>query len=118
MALMAGLWHHYRAAYRPQGPAEYMAIAMALLSFHQFLRLNEFAGNLTARLESTFFSTHDPIQVRAIQKDGYPGRVTTDMKVDGRALVEELGRDVLPLLDRANRMVLRNIKALRARLAS
>lgn len=112
-ALMLGLWHHYRAAYRPQGPAEYMAIAMALMAFHHLIRVNELAGNLTARLEYAFFSLNDPITVRAMQKDGYPGRVTTDLRADAGLVVEELGRDVLPLLDRLNRIVIRNIKALR-----
>ncbi len=113
MALLLHLWHHFVVAYRPDGPAEYLCIAMALVAYNQLIRVNEYVGNLQARLEWQFFSLADPIQVSALQKDGYRGTVTTDLKVAGRDLVEELGRDALPLLDRLNRMVIRNLKALR-----
>ncbi len=113
MALLQHLWHHFVNAYRPEEPAEYLCIAMALVAYHHLIRVNEYVGNLQARLEWRFFSLDDPIQVSALQQDGYRGTVTTDLKLAGRDLVEELGRDALPLLDRLNRMVLRNLKALR-----
>ncbi len=48
-----------------------------------------------------------------MQKDGYGGPVTTGMQLAGQGLVEQLERDVLPLLDRLNRMVVRNLRTLR-----
>jgi len=111
-ALMYHLWHDFVGTYRPQGPAEYLAIAMALIAFHQLIRANEFVGNLMARLESTVFGI-DPPLVRVIERDGKLGPITLEGKVAGHETIQELGRDALPLLDRLNRMVLRNIKALR-----
>lgn len=111
-ALMYHLWHDFVGTYRPQGPAEYLAIAMALIAFHQFIRANEFVGNLTARLESAFFGI-DPPQVSVMERDGRRGPTTQEAKVIGHDALQELGRDALPLLDRLNRMVIRNIKALR-----
>jgi len=111
-ALMFHLWHHFVGTYRPAGPAEYLAIAMALFAFHHLIRVNEFAGNMASRLEFQFFDT-TPLQVRLVERDGTPKRADQVAQIEAREALEQFGRDALPLMDRLNRMVIRNLKALR-----
>lgn len=112
-ALMYHLWHHFIGAYRPTGPAEYLAIAMALFAFHHLIRVNEFVGNLATRTESNFFGS-EPLEVRVV-KDETPWGFYTEMeaKAKGHEYLAQLGREALPLMDRLNRMVIRNLRALR-----
>ena len=111
-ALMYHLWHQFVGTYRPVGPAEYLAIAMALFAFHHLVRVNEFVGNMATRLEFQFFDTA-PLQVRLTERDGTPKRAGQRAQVAGREALEQFERDALPLMDRLNRMVIRNLKALR-----
>ncbi|MDP9374402.1 MAG: hypothetical protein M3Q65_18515, partial [Chloroflexota bacterium] len=113
MALLLHLWHHFVIAYRPEGPAEYLCIAMALVGFNQLIRVNEFVGNLAGRAEFQVFSAERPLDVRLIERDGRSRAAGRYDYVEGEEAVARLGRDALPLLDRLNRMVLRNLKALR-----
>ncbi len=108
-ALLLLLWRQFLASYAPEGPAEYMAVAMAVLSFAHFLRLNEFVGNLEMRLEDAFFDTKG---LRAQFEQRYR-RGSEIRGLDVEDLVRQLGREVLPLLDRLNRMVARNLRLLR-----
>lgn len=108
-ALLLLLWRQFIVAYAPEGPAEYMAVAMAVLSFAHFLRLNQFVGNLEMRLEDEMFATNG---LRA----QFEQRYRRGSEIRGLAVEEivgQLGRDVLPLLDRLNRMVARNLRLLR-----
>ena len=111
-ALMYHLWHHFVGTYRPQGPAEYLAIAMALFAFHQLIRVNEFTGNLMGRVEHQFFDTA-PLTVQVRERDGERGRTTPEARIIGQEALAQVGRDALPLMDRLNRMVIRNLRALR-----
>jgi len=111
-ALLQHLWQHFVGTYRPEGPAEYLCIAMALVGFHHLIRVNEFAGNLATRTEHAFFDTAPP-QVQIVDRDGTTKRAGQQAQVAGREALEQLGREALPLLDRLNRMVIRNLKALR-----
>jgi hypothetical protein len=113
MALLLNLWDHFIRTYRPEGPAEYLCIALALVSFNHFTRLTEAVGNLANRLEHTFFGI-DPLEVRVIQASD---KVAPVDRLQARSAahdhVQALGRELLPTLDRLNRMVLRNLQALR-----
>lgn len=109
VALLLQLWRDFVLTYRPEGPAEFMAIAMGLLAFDHLLRLNRFVGNLEMRLEDEFFATEG---LRGQFEQRY-GRGATVRELQVEAIARQLGRDVLPLLDRLNRMVIRNLKALR-----
>ena len=111
-ALLYHLWHQFVGTYRPAGPGEYLAIAMALFAFHHLVRVNEFAGNMAARLEFEFFDTA-PLQVRLTERDGTPKRAGQAARIAGREALEQFERDALPLMDRLNRMVIRNLQALR-----
>jgi hypothetical protein len=118
MALLYHLWHHFVYAYQPDGPAEYLCIAMALIGFNQLVRVNEVVGTLAARLEFQLFDTDQPLRVTLVEPDGRSRAANRYEYVAGQEAVDRLGREALPLLDRCNRMVLRNLKALRELKAS
>ncbi len=59
------------------------------------------------------FNAERPLDVRLIERDGRSRAAGRYEYVEGEEAVAQLGRDALPLLDRLNRMVLRNLKALR-----
>ena len=109
VALLLQLWRDFVLTYRPEGPAEYLCIAMALLAFDHLLRLNRFAGNLEMRLEDEFFATQG-LQAQFEERYGRGARAR-GLRVE--EIAGQLGREVLPLLDRLNRMVLRSLTALR-----
>ena len=111
MALLLHLWRHFVVAYEVEGPAEYMVVAMALVAFDQFSRLNELIGNLETRLESEFFSTRG-LQAEFEERYGR-GAGARIRGLKAEEIVRQLGQEMLPLLDRCNRMVIRNLKMLR-----
>ncbi len=107
-ALCLLLWQQFIEQYQAQAPAQYMAVAMAVLSFDHFLRLNGIVHNIEARLESEFFGLgglHTDRNPHPAQR-GSGGLVASEV-------VEQLGQELLPLLDRLNRLVLRNLRALK-----
>ena len=113
MALLYHLWHHFVHAYQPDGPAEYLCVAMALIGFNQLVRVNEVVGTLAARVEFQLFDSDQPLRVTLVEPDGTRRAANRYEYVAGQEAVDRLGREALPLLDRCNRLVLRNLKALR-----
>jgi hypothetical protein len=111
MALLQWLWWHFVTEHQPEGPAEYMAIAGAIIAFHHSLRVNEFAGNLATRAEYEVFDTTPPVVRVAVAEDKY-GERRAASRVEGTEVLRALGREALPLLDRCQRMVARNLKLL------
>ena len=95
--------------------AELMMVDLAVLSYYHTLRINGWIGNLAQWLEGEFF-TKGSLTIR-------PQNAPASYKHDDRHLpplwvehiVERLAEQLLPLLDRSNRMMLRNLKALQAR---
>ncbi len=108
-ALLLHLWRHFLAAYDVDGPAEFLTVAMALVAFNQLTRVNELVGNLENRLEDEFFATEG---LREQHERRY-GRGTRAGALAVEETVRRLGQDLLPLLDRCNRMVIRNLQLLR-----
>ena len=103
------LIHEYGA----ESAADIMLIDVAVLSYAHTLRINGWVGNLAAETEAEFFGEARVGVVVAGQR-----RSPYDVKVKGLRVVEILGRlneQILPLLDRSNRMMIRNLKALDAR---
>ena len=107
-ALCLLLWRQFLAEYQAEGPAEYMVVAMAVLSFDHFLRVNALVHNIQARVESEVFGLPS---LRTVNERDPERRVVKGLTA--AQLVEELGHDLLPLLDRLNRLVIRNLRALR-----
>jgi hypothetical protein len=93
--------------------AELMMVDMAVLSYYHQLRITGWIGDFAQALEAEFFrrgglgvKLHDQANARR------------DVKVRGLAveeIVERLAEKLMPLLDRSNRMMLRNLKALESR---
>lgn len=108
-ALLLHLWRHFLVAYDVDGPAELLTVAMALVAFNQLTRVNELVGNLENRLEDEFFATEG---LREQHERRY-GRGARTGALAVEETVRRLGQDLLPLLDRCNRMVIRNLKLLR-----
>jgi hypothetical protein len=99
--------------YGAESAADVMLIDVAVMSYYHTLRINGWIGNLAGQIESEFFGT-DGLGVVVDSKR----RSTWDVKIKGLRVVELLHRldeQILPLLDRSNRMMLRNLKALHAR---
>jgi hypothetical protein len=91
--------------------AELMLIDVAVLSYYHTLRINGWIGNFAALIESEFFGT---ASLHAKLQDRY-GRA--DHRINGLRVddhVQRIGEQLLPLLDRCNRMMLRNLKALKS----
>jgi hypothetical protein len=107
-ALCLMLWQDFLTTYQPAGPAEYLVVAMAVVGFDHFLRVNSLVHNLAARLEYAFFSLERLQTTSAAGERGGPPTLVAEQQA--RALTTEL----VPLLDRLNRLVLRNLQALRA----
>jgi hypothetical protein len=92
--------------------AELMMVDMAVLSYYHQLRITGWIGDLSQWLEAEFFrrgglgvNLHEQAKGRR------------DVKVRGltvEEIVERLAERLMPLLDRSNRMMLRNLKALQA----
>ncbi len=108
-ALLLHLWRHFLVAYDVDSPAEFLTVAMALIAFNQLTRVNELVGNLENRLEDEFFATEG---LREQHERRY-GRGTREGALAVEETVRRLGQDLLPLLDRCNRMVIRNLQLLR-----
>jgi hypothetical protein len=88
---------------------ERMLVDMAVLSYYHILRINGWIGDLAILTESDFFG-ETPL---AVKLETRVGRwEAKGLRVEER--VARLGERLLPLLDRANRMMIRNLKAIQA----
>jgi hypothetical protein len=99
--------------YGAASAADIMLIDVALLSYYHTIRINGWVGNLAADVESEFFGTQGlGVVVEGRRRSLY------DVRIKGLRVVEIIRRleeQILPLLDRSNRMMIRNLKALEAR---
>jgi hypothetical protein len=91
--------------------AELMLIDVAVLSYYHTLRINGWLGNFAMLIESEFFSLSSP---SAKLKDRYGWGADKIQGLRVEEYLDRMGERLLPLLDRCNRMMLRNLKALRA----
>jgi hypothetical protein len=99
--------------YEAESAADIMLIDVAVISYYHTLRVNGWIGNFSSMLEGDLFGT----QGLSVVVDG-KSRSTWDVRIKGLRVVEivdRLGEQLMPLLDRSNRMMLRNLKALQAR---
>jgi len=107
--LMATLLQLRRALLAETGAttaAETMLVDLAVLSYHNTLRIQGWIGNLALRIEHELFGQESPTV--AFNK--------TNGRGSGLVVEEQLQRlaeQLLPLLDRGNRMVIRNLKAMK-----
>jgi hypothetical protein len=90
--------------------ADLMLIDVAVLSYYHTLRINGWIGNFAALIESEFFGT-ESLHAKLQDRYGRADHRINGLRVDDH--VQRIGEQLLPLLDRCNRMMLRNLKALK-----
>jgi hypothetical protein len=91
--------------------ADMMLVDCALLSYYHFLRMNGWIGNFASLIEHEFFRK-ESMTAKLRKEYGYG---VEGLKVD--EYIHRVGEELLPLLDRCNRMMIRNLRALRERKA-
>ena len=107
MAALIVLRRRLITEYRVTGAADLLLIDSLLLAYYHQLRVNGWIGNLAWHIESEFFGNEGP---RAKLRKQY-GYQVEGLQVE--SLLARLGEQLLPLLDRCNRLLLRNLRALR-----
>src|SRR5713101_6928150 len=106
MATLLSLRQRLIAEWGITTAAEMMLLDLALLDYYHALRVQGWIGDLALHIEHQFFGQD------ALAENGQrPGRCR------GRFSVEEdvrrLSEQLMPLLDRSNRMLIRNLKAIK-----
>ncbi len=89
--------------------AELMMIDATLLAYAHMLRITSRIGNLAVAAESEFFGRAS-LTAKLDRRFG-PKTEVRGLRVE--ELLQRLSEDLMPLLDRSNRMMLRNLKALK-----
>jgi hypothetical protein len=111
MAVLLGLRRRLIEEHGATTAAEIMMIDSAVLSYYHMLRVNGWIGNLARWLEAEFFGAGS---LTAVTAGNFPRRVDRVRGLRVEDIVSQLVERLMPLLDRANRMMLRNLKALQS----
>ena len=93
--------HHVTSA------ADLLLIDSVLIAWYHTLRINGWIGNFALLIESEFFGMEGPT---ANSRKRY-GSGVESLKAED--MVQRIGEQLLPLLDRLNRLMHRNLRALR-----
>ena len=86
--------------------AEHLMIDMVVLSYAQAIRINGWCGDLMAAIERELFGKAS-LPAKMPKRDGKDSRLLAE------EMVQRLTAQLMPLLDRSNKMMLRNLAALR-----
>jgi hypothetical protein len=89
------------------GAADMLLIDSLLLAYYHQLRINGWIGGLAWHVEAEFFG-HEGPRAKLRKEHGYQ---VDGLKVEDTII--RLGEQLLPLLDRCNRLMLRSLRALR-----
>jgi hypothetical protein len=108
MAVLMGLRRRLIEEHGLQTAAELMIVDSAVLSFYHQIRINGWIGDLSTWLEREFFRKEPMMAKLPNQPDAKASHV-----LQGEVIVRRICEQLMPLFDRANRMLLRNLKALR-----
>jgi hypothetical protein len=106
--LMATLWTLRRDLLEEAGAttaAEAMLADLTILGYYHALRIQGWIGSLALRVEHELFGQESPTASFNREYGRANGLVVEEE-------LKRLGEHLLPLLDRANRMTLRNLKAM------
>jgi len=95
--------------YNATTAAELMIIDSAVLSYYHQLRVTSWIGNLELELESEFFGRR-PLSAKL--KEHHGTSEVRGLKVE--EIVDQLVQKIMPLFERTNRMMLRNLAALKS----
>jgi len=108
--LMAILWQLRQGLleeYGAETPTAMMVIDLAVLSYYNALRVQGWLGNLAMLIEHEFFGQEGP-SAKLRQKWGSQ---VEGLRVEDR--LQRLAEQLMPLFERANRQLIRNLQALR-----
>jgi hypothetical protein len=94
-----------------QTAAELMLIDLAVLSYYHTLRINGWIGDFASLIECEFFQKQG-LNAKLQERYGRGSHEIRGLRVEDH--IHRIGEQLLPLLDRCNRMMLRNLKALKA----
>ncbi len=108
MAVLITLRRAWIEEYQVTTAPELMLVDSAIIAFHNQLRAQRIIGNLHSTIEYEFFARDNPT-AKVREKYGEYALKGYTVEDTAERLVDELQL----LIDRANRMLLRNIKALR-----
>jgi len=86
--------------------AELMLADLAILSYFNALRVQGWVGNLSLAFECEWFGSQGPV-AKFHQRHGR----MTGLRVE--EVAEQMVQQLLPLLERANRMLIQNVKAIK-----
>jgi hypothetical protein len=90
--------------------AELMLIDLAVIAYYHTLRINGWVGTFAALIEHEFFQQEGP-SAKLQKRYGRGSHEIQGLRVED--YIHRVGEELLPLLDRCNRMMLRNLKALK-----
>ena len=107
MAALVVLRRRLICEHRVTGAADLLLIDSVLIAWHHILRINGWVGNFALLIEHEFFGMEGPT---AKLRDRYGSSIKS---FTGEEMVQRVGEQLLPLLDRLNRLMLRNLRALR-----
>jgi hypothetical protein len=107
MAALIVLRRRLICEYQVTGAADLLLIDSVLTAYYHQLRINGWVGNFASLIEAEFFGEEGP---RAKLRERY-GYQVEGLKVED--FIHRVGEELLPLLDRCNRLMMRNLRALR-----
>jgi hypothetical protein len=105
--LLAALFHLRRALLaegEARTVADMMLVDLTVLSYYNALRVQGWIGDLALLTENEFFNQDSPTE-KVRQRHGRLEGLTVEEHL------RRLGEQLLPLFERANRMVIRNLRA-------
>lgn len=108
MATIWGLRQGLLDQFDASGPAEAMLVDLAILGYYNTLRIQGWIGNSATTIEAEMFGQESPTPKF---KDRYGYGAVSGLKVED--MIAELVTRLFPLLDRCNRMFLRNLRAMK-----
>jgi hypothetical protein len=111
MAVLLALRRRLIDEHDARTAAELMLIDVAVMSYYHTLRINGWIGNLASLIESEFFGKQG-LSATFEDRYGHGSHDVRGLSVEDH--VERIAEQLLPLLDRCNRMMLRNLKALKS----
>jgi hypothetical protein len=107
MATLIALRRRLVCEHRVSSAADLLLVDSALIAWYHTLRINGWIGNFALLIEHEFFQMEGPTaKLRKRYGSGVESLKAEDM-------VLRIGEQLLPLLDRLNRLMLRNLRALR-----
>lgn len=109
MAALVVLRNHLIEEYGASTAAELMMVDSALLAYYHQLKVSGWIGNLAVAAESEFFGPAS-LTSKLVSEDG---RNATVRGLRVEELAQRLAEQLMPLLDRSNKILLRNLTALR-----